>query len=239
MDSPTAAAKYPLRSLACRYRQLSKEIQDLRTELQWLIRTTAPALLEASGLGPDTAADLLVAAVSNPDRLRSEAAFASLFGVNPIPASSGRTNRHRLNRGGDRQANAALYRIVVVRLRLAPTVNTTVTLSKAAYTASNCIGCGAHGDVNAANITSSSDTDSDPNTVTLAFTPTNHYTGQTVTVTGVLDTDDIHEYLIILAIVALGPNTSSSDPYRSLEWLNGVYVTIHDWSDDGSSHGGL
>ena len=58
-----------------------------------------------------------ITAGSNPDRLHSEAAFASLCGVSPVPASSGKTNRHRLNRGGDRQANAALYRIVVVRLR--------------------------------------------------------------------------------------------------------------------------
>ena len=115
--SPMAAAKYALRSLACRYSQLSKEIHDLRAELQQLIQATAPALVEAYGIGPDTAAALLVAAGSNPDRLHSEAAFASLCGVNPIPASSGKTNRHRLNRGGDRQANAALYRIVVVRLR--------------------------------------------------------------------------------------------------------------------------
>ena len=69
------------------------------------------------GVGPDSAACLLVAAGSNPQRLHSEAAFASLCGVNPISASSGKTNRHRLNRGGDRQANAALYRIVLVRLR--------------------------------------------------------------------------------------------------------------------------
>ena len=69
------------------------------------------------GIGPDTAATLLIAAGSNPDRLHSEAAFASLCGVNPIPASSGKTNRHRLNRGGHRQANTALHRIVVVRLR--------------------------------------------------------------------------------------------------------------------------
>ena len=89
----------------------------MRAELQQLIQATAPALVEAYGIGPDTAAALLVAAGSNPDRLHSEAAFASLCGVNPIPASSGKTNRHRLNRGGDRQANAALYRIVVVRLR--------------------------------------------------------------------------------------------------------------------------
>ena len=115
--NPTAAAKYALRSLACRYSQLSKEIHDLRAELERLIQATAPALVEAFGAGPDTAAALLIAAGSNSDRLHSEAAFASLCGVSPVPASSGKTNRHRLNRGGDRQANAALYRIVVVRLR--------------------------------------------------------------------------------------------------------------------------
>ena len=69
------------------------------------------------GIGPGTAATLLVAAGSNPERLRSEAAFAALCGKDPIPASSGKTNRHLLNRGGDRQANSALYRIVLVRLR--------------------------------------------------------------------------------------------------------------------------
>ena len=116
LNNTTAAAKYALRSLACRYRQLSKEIQDLKAELERLIQATAPALVKAFGIGPDTAAALLIAAGSNPDRLHSEAAFASLCGVSPVPASSGKTNRHRLNRGGDRQANAALYRIVVVRL---------------------------------------------------------------------------------------------------------------------------
>ena len=115
-DDPRTAAKYALRSLACRYRQLSEEVRDLRAEVERLTRSIAPALVKAFGVGPDTAATLLVAAGSNPDRLRSEAAFASLCGVNPIPASSGKTNRHRLNRGGDRQANAALYRIVLVRL---------------------------------------------------------------------------------------------------------------------------
>ena len=116
-DNPTAAAKYTLRSLACRYRQLSKEIRDLEVELARLTWRAAPALVRIFGVGPDTAAALLVAAGSNPQRLHSEAAFASLCGVNPIPASSGKTNRHRLNRGGDRQANSALYRIVLVRLR--------------------------------------------------------------------------------------------------------------------------
>ena len=77
----------------------------------------APALVSIFGVGPDTAAALLISAGSNPERIHSEAAFAALCGVSPIPASSGKTNRHRLNRGGDRQANAALYRIVLVRLR--------------------------------------------------------------------------------------------------------------------------
>ena len=116
LKDPAAAAKYALCSLASRYRQLSKEIQDLQAELARLIWTTAPALVGIFGVGPDTAATLLIAAGGNPQRLRSEAAFASLCGVNPIPASSGKTDRHRLNRGGDRQANSALYRIVVVRL---------------------------------------------------------------------------------------------------------------------------
>ena len=120
LDGPMAAGRYALRSLACRYRQLSKEVHDLETELDRLTRTAAPALVSIKspfGIGPDSAANLLIAAGSNPERLQSEAAFASLCGVSPIPASSGKTNRHRLNRGGDRQANAALYRIVVVRLR--------------------------------------------------------------------------------------------------------------------------
>ena len=116
LTDPATAARYTLRSLACRYRQLSKEIQDLQAELDRLTRTVAPALVGIFGVGSDTAATLLITAGSNPQRLHSEAAFASLCGVNPIPASSGKTNRHRLNRGGDRQANAALYRIVLVRL---------------------------------------------------------------------------------------------------------------------------
>ena len=73
-----------------------------------------------SGVGTDVAGGLLVTAGDNPQRLRSEAAFAMLCGAAPLPASSGRTHRHRLNRGGDRQANAALYRIVLCRLRWDP-----------------------------------------------------------------------------------------------------------------------
>ena len=82
-----------------------------------LTAEAARALTELFGIGPDTVATLLATAGGNPQRLRSEAAFAALCGVNPIPVSSGRTNRHRLNWGGDRQANVALYRIVLVRLR--------------------------------------------------------------------------------------------------------------------------
>jgi transposase len=85
--------------------------------LRPLIRQTAPTLLEVYGVGYDTAAKLLVAAGDNPERLRTEAAWANLCGVAPIPASSGKTKRHRLNRGGNRQANSALYHVVITRMR--------------------------------------------------------------------------------------------------------------------------
>jgi len=117
LDTPTTAAKYALRSLARRYTRLTEEIKDLNKELARLTVAFAPTLIDSFGIGPDTAADLLVTAGSNPERLKSEAAFAALCGVSPIPASSGKTNRYRLNRGGDRKANAALYRIVIIRLR--------------------------------------------------------------------------------------------------------------------------
>ena len=117
LETPTTAAKYALRSLARRYTQLDEEIEGLNKELSRLIVAFAPMLMESLGIGTDTAAVLLVTAGSNPERLKSEAAFAALCGVSPIPASSGKTNRYRLNRGGNRQANAALYRVVIVRLR--------------------------------------------------------------------------------------------------------------------------
>jgi transposase len=115
--SPTAVAKHTLRLLARRNLELRKEAHELEGEIRRLVGSTAPDLLEAVGVGPDAAATFLVTAGDNPLRLRSEAAFAALCGSSPIPASSGKTSRHRLNRGGDRQANAALYRVVVVRLR--------------------------------------------------------------------------------------------------------------------------
>lgn len=85
-----------------------------------ITKATAPDLITAHGAGPDTAATLLVSAGDNPHRLGRESAWAALLGSNPIPASSGKTNRHRLNRGGDRQANAALWRIAFVRMRSDP-----------------------------------------------------------------------------------------------------------------------
>jgi transposase len=117
LTSPTAAAMLALRTLARRYQALDAEITALDSELDQLTATAAPGLLALFGVGPDVASALLIAAGDNPRRLRSEAAFSMLCGSSPIEASSGKTTRHRLNRGGDRQANAALYRIVVVRLR--------------------------------------------------------------------------------------------------------------------------
>ena len=111
--TPAAAAKLALRSIARRHHQLTAEIRALDAELARIITEMAPALLQAFCVGPDTAAALLITAGDNPERLGSESAFAALCGVSPIPASSGKTDRHRLNRGGDRRANAALHRVVI------------------------------------------------------------------------------------------------------------------------------
>jgi len=105
-----------IRDLARRIKALNTEMGNIDRILTALIGDTAPALLELYGLGPDTAASLLVAAGENSDRLDSERSWAHLCGVAPIPASSGKITRYRLNRGGDRQANAALYRIVLTRM---------------------------------------------------------------------------------------------------------------------------
>jgi len=105
-----------IRDLARRIKALNREMGNIDRILTTLIGDTAPSLLELYGLGPDTAASLLVTAGDNPERLDSESAWAHLCGVTPIPASSGKTTRYRLNRGGDRNANAALYRIVLTRM---------------------------------------------------------------------------------------------------------------------------
>lgn len=117
LADPTAACKRALSVLARRIRTLQAEIADLDDDLRPLVEQTAPTLLGLFGVGLDVAGALLATVGDNPDRLASEAAFAHLCGVAPIPASSGKTQRHRLNRGGDRTANNALYRIVMSRLR--------------------------------------------------------------------------------------------------------------------------
>lgn len=109
-----------LKSLAQRHRQLTEEITKLDVELTTMIEQTAPHLLHLHGVGNTTAAQLLITVGGNPDRLRSEASFAALCGTAPVPASSGKTTRHRLSRGGDRRANNALHTIALVRMRSHP-----------------------------------------------------------------------------------------------------------------------
>jgi transposase len=110
------ATKCALRELARRVQALEAELERLDALLVPLVTITAPALIARHGVGPETAGALLVAAGDNPERLRSEAAFAHLCGSSPIDASSGLVVRKRLNRGGDRRANEALWRIVMVRM---------------------------------------------------------------------------------------------------------------------------
>ncbi|MHA7245135.1 transposase, partial [Paeniglutamicibacter antarcticus] len=105
-----------LKRLGTRHRFLSEEIIETDAELAAIVSTHAPELLDVNGVGTTVASQLLVTLGDNPERMESEAAFAALAGVAPVPASSGKTNRHRLSRGGDRQANASLYRIVLVRM---------------------------------------------------------------------------------------------------------------------------
>jgi transposase len=100
--------------------RLKAETYDLEKRIEALITDTAPKLLERRGVGPDSAAALLITAGDNHDRIRSEASYAALCGTSPVETSSGNTQRRRLNRGGDRQANAALHRIVISRLRWDP-----------------------------------------------------------------------------------------------------------------------
>jgi transposase len=120
LTSTSAATKTSLRTVARRWQQLQGELDQLDRQLETLVAAVAPTLLALPGIGVDTAGQLLVTAGDNPQRLRSEAAFAHLCGAAPIPASSGRTDRHRLNRAGDRRANNALWRIALVRMHCHP-----------------------------------------------------------------------------------------------------------------------
>jgi transposase len=120
MSADEVATRLVLRSLACRIQAATAEAAELEQEIQGHVRALAPRLLDEPGVGPIVAAQLLVA-WSHHGRVRSEAAFARLAGVAPIPASSGQTTRHRLSRGGDRQLNRALHTIVLHRRQHDPT----------------------------------------------------------------------------------------------------------------------
>jgi transposase len=117
MERPADAARYTLRAMAERYRALDHEARLHERVLATLTDRVAPALTSRFGIAEDSAAELLLVVGDNPERIRSEAALAKLCGACPIPASSGKTSRYRLNRGGHRQANAALHRILIVRMR--------------------------------------------------------------------------------------------------------------------------
>lgn len=119
-DEVTSRTRTALKRLAVRYQQLDEEIAGHDTDLAQLVDTVNPGLVQTLGIKVVTAAQLLITAGDNPDRLRSEAAFAMLCGTAPLPASSGKTTRHRLNRGGDRAANSALHKIAIARLATDP-----------------------------------------------------------------------------------------------------------------------
>ncbi|GAA2291798.1 hypothetical protein GCM10010415_74640 [Streptomyces atrovirens] len=114
------ATRMTLRMLAERIEQLTGQIDELNQRLTQLVEHHAPQLLVPVGIGPDSAVTLLITMGDDPERLNTEASFAALCGVSPIACSSGRRSTRRLNHGGDRRANAALYRIVFTRLRHDP-----------------------------------------------------------------------------------------------------------------------
>lgn len=120
---PQQGARWVLVRLARRIQQLNAEVAEFDTAQRQLVTatTTGRELLARPGVGPETAATLLCAAGDNPERMRSDASFAALCGVSPVEASSGRRTRHRLNLGGDRHANNALWWIVITRIRIDPT----------------------------------------------------------------------------------------------------------------------
>lgn len=115
--TPEGAARIALKRLAKRYVELDDEVSELDDMIEGLLEDAAPLLLECKCVGPQSAAQLMVTVGDNPERIRSEASFAMLCGVAPVPVSSGMTYRHRLNRGGDRQANSAIHMVAIGRLR--------------------------------------------------------------------------------------------------------------------------
>ena len=119
----TTVTKLTLRTLARRALSLEEEVKEIDRLLKALVAETAPELNAIDGVGTDVASAILVAAGDNPERLKSESTFAKLCGVSPLDASSGKQERHRLNRSGDRQANSALWHIVFTRMVNDPRTN--------------------------------------------------------------------------------------------------------------------
>ena len=119
-DSLAAVTRLAMRELAQRIQLLDEQLAAHEDPTEPDHHRGRPRAGGRKGVGPDTASAILVSAGDNPHRLRDERSFAALAGSNPIPASSGKTTRHRLNRGGDRQLNAALWRIAIVRLATDP-----------------------------------------------------------------------------------------------------------------------
>lgn len=118
LETPEDANRHALRSIAKRWIALNDEIKDLEAQIEQLVLQRAPHLLDEFGIGVDTAAEILIVAGDNPERIHSEAAFAKLAGISPVPTGSGMTSgKHRINHGGHRQLNAAIYRTVIVRMR--------------------------------------------------------------------------------------------------------------------------
>jgi transposase len=112
-----AMVRLSLRELAQRIQLLEDQNQVVTTRMRRITTALAPALVAKTGVGPDTAITLLITAGDNPERLDHEKSFAALIGAAPIPVNSGQTQgRVRLNRGGDRDANSALWRIAIVRM---------------------------------------------------------------------------------------------------------------------------
>lgn len=117
LSDPGTATRYALRLVGSRYESLTAEILEIDGHLAELLKVHSPNLLDIYGVGTEVAGQLLVSAGDNPERIRTEAALAALTGTAPIPASSGKTSRHRLSRGGDRAANSAIHRVVLVRMQ--------------------------------------------------------------------------------------------------------------------------
>lgn len=142
LDTTIASAKHSLRALARRWVALDAEIRSHDSVLDDLTNQASPTLRDGYGIGPDTAAEILIVFGDNPERIHSEAAFAKLCGTCPIPASSGITNKHRLYRGGHRQANAALYRTAIVRMRFhQPTIDYVARRTTEGLTKKDIIRC--------------------------------------------------------------------------------------------------